>query len=165
MITNVNTASTSIWPNVSRQSNNRQQSPPVPQGFGRIGSNLSSDASGLTGRETEIFNRIQDKVGGPVKFNMGDYTCEQGRTLTVLGFTGFSASGERSPFMITHDMLREMAADENVYRERMAWVQEMLTQQNFMEKSLAENKMNAAREDAERRGNAVRAKVMSVVDS
>ena len=164
MIANINTTSTATWLSVNKQANNRQQ-PHVPQGFGRIGANLSSDVSGLTDKETEIFNKIQDKVGGLVKFNMGDYVCESGRKLTVLGFTGFSASGERSPFMITHDMLREMAADENVYHKQMAWVQEMLAQQNNTEKSLAENKMKAAQEDAERRSNAVRANIVSVVDS
>ena len=165
MINNVNTSSSTLWSNISRQVNNRQQQPHVPQGFGRIGANLSEDVSGLTDRETEIFNQIRDKIGGPVKFNLGDLTSDCGRTISVLGFTGFSALGERSPFMITHDMLREMATDENVYRERMAWVQEMLTQQNHMEKALAENKMRAAQEDIERRSNAVKANIMSVVDS
>ena len=165
MINNVNTSATTPWSMVGRQSNGRQQSPHIPQGFGRIGANLSATMPGITEREEEILNQIRDKVGGSVKFNLGDYTNDAGQTLTVLGFTGFGASGERSPFMITHDMLREMATDENVYRERMAWVQEMLTQQNFMERSLAENRMRAAQEDAERRGNAVRANIMSVADS
>ena len=165
MVNNVGTNSSAIWLSANKQTNKRQQAPHVPQGFGRIGANLSASVPDLTDRETEILNRIRDKVGGSVKFNMGDYTGDCGLTLSVLGFTGFSASGERSPFMITHGMLQQMAADDSVYHERMAWVQEMMQQQNTMERALAENKMRAAREDAERRSNAIRANVISIADS
>jgi len=48
MISNVNTTSTTLWPSVSRQSNNRQQSPNAPQGFGRISPELSSTVPGLS---------------------------------------------------------------------------------------------------------------------
>ena len=163
MVNNVGIGSNALWPSNNVKTKNQQQTPHVPQGFGRVGGNLTATAPNLTERESEIFDRIRDMVGGPVKFNLGCYTGECGRTITTIGFV--IGATERTPFMITHDMLREMAADENVYRERMAWVQEMLQLQNDSERSFAENKMRTAQEDAERRGNAIRSKVQSVVDS
>jgi hypothetical protein len=156
----VNNTLTSLFPKTSRQANSGQQ-PHVPQSFGRLGSNLSETMPDLTDREAEILNHIRKAAGGPVKFNLGDYTSACGLTISTLGFNGAGACGTRSPFMITHKMLSEMAADEVVYRERMAWIQEILHEQNTLEASLADGKRKAEQEDAERKAQQIRMRIMS----
>jgi len=128
------------------------------------GRNLTSSTQGLSYRETEILNQIQSTVGGPVKINLGS-TCEiSGFTIAFKGFGGASASGVRDPFMVTKNMLREMAENENKYNEWMSWVREQMQQQTELESWLSNNKRMAEQEDAERRSHQIRVNMMSVLD-
>ena len=79
------------------------------------GRNLTSSTQGLSKREKEIMKEIENMVGGPVKLNLGTKCETSGFTIAFKGFGGASASGVRDPFMITPDMLKEMAGDEGKY--------------------------------------------------
>jgi len=160
----INGANNSVLMLVDRQPNIRQQASSFREGFSYVGANVAETIPNLTDREVEILNRIKKAVGGPVKFSFGDYTSACGLTISTLGFNGAGACGTRSPFMITHGLLREMAEDESVYRERMGWIREALHEQNTLETSLADSRRKAEQEDAERKAQQVRMRIMATTD-
>jgi len=165
MINGINNNLFGQLPITSRHANSMRQNTSSSVGFGRIGANLVQTVPNLTDKEAEILNRISKLVGSAVKINQGDYTSDCGLTIATIGFDGVGACGTRSPFMITHKMLSRMAEDESVYRERMAWINETLQQQNTLESSLAENRRLAEEDDAERRAQHIRANIRNVADS
>ena len=128
------------------------------------GRNLTASTQGLSNREKEILNEIQNMVGGPVQLNLGTKCETSGFTIAFKGFGGASASGVRDPFMITKNMLREMAEDENKYNEWLSWIREQMQQQTELESWLSNNKRRAEQEDAERRSHQIRVSMMSVLD-
>jgi len=159
MLNSVNANSPTPWANVNRKIGTGQQS----TGPNRT---LKETVSDLTDRESEILARIREMVGSPVKFNMGDYTCnDRGLTLFMVGFDGVGASGYRPPFMITRDMLREMADDESVYHDRMEWVREALQHQSERERVFNEARLIIEQDEAERRAQQMRARIQEVTDS
>jgi len=131
--------------------------------------NTAETVSGLNYRETEILNQIRDKVstglGVPVKFNLDDgKQTERGLTLTLIGTGGASACGTRQPFMITRNMLSQMAECENKYRQLMSMVQEQIQQTISHENDLRSNLHQAEQEDAERRSHQIRNSMLAVLD-
>jgi hypothetical protein len=107
--------------------------------FGRpfaIGHNVAKTIPGLSYRETEILGEIREKVstslGIPVKFNLGRQS-DCGLTIALVGMTGASACGNRPPFLLTRNILTEMAEDEGKYQKRMSWIQQEMRQQAELE--------------------------------
>ena len=131
--------------------------------------NIAETVSGLNYRETEILNQIRDKVstglGVPVKFNLDDgKQTERGLTLTLIGTGGASACGTRQPFMITRNMLSQMAECENKYRQLMSVVQEQIQQTISLENALRANQQQAKQEDVERRSQQIRNSMLYAFD-
>ena len=155
MISNVNSTPFFVNPN----NIGRGKSIPLPNNFVQVNPNLVDTIPGLTEREAEILESIRELVGGSVMFNLGKHTSSNGLTVVQTGF-----NGRNTPFMVTHGMLREMAADENVYREQMELIQKSVRIQNDRERSFAENKTRAAQEDSERRSDVIRANVTVLTD-
>ena len=143
MMTGVNTQSTSPW---------------------MSGRNLTTSTQGLSYREVEALNKIKDAVGSSVKLNLGT-TCEKtGLTITFKGFLGASACGTRGPFMVTHQILSEMAEDQDKFNKWMQWVQDSLHQQSGLENWLKNNKRIAQQEDAQNGVLQTRANNMCALD-
>ncbi|MCL2357998.1 MAG: hypothetical protein FWC70_12740 [Defluviitaleaceae bacterium] len=125
---------------------------PLPENFFQVMPRLADTVAGLTERESEILESIRKSADGSVMFNLAEHTGSCGLTVVQTGF-----NGRNTPFMVTHGMLREMAADENVYREQMEQIQILVRSQNNREKP--ENIIRAAQQEAERRSYAIRAKM------
>jgi len=130
--------------------------------------NATKNANGLNYRETEIFNQIRDKVssslGVPVKINEGS-TSDCGQfTIALIGAGGASASGTRQPFMITRNMLAQMAEDENKYNHFMSMIQNQMQQTISLENSLRANLHQADQEDADRRSQQIRNSMLCTFD-
>ena len=141
---------------------------PIARSFPAWGNNAAKTASGLSCRETEILNQIRGKVsaglGVPVKFNEGEQSdCGQ-FTIALVGMNGASACGTRHPFLITRNMLTQMAECEDKYRHFMSMVQEHIQQVITLENSLRANQEQAEQEDAERRSHQIRNSMLSVLD-
>jgi len=130
--------------------------------------NTSKTASDLNYRETEILNQIRDKVsaglGVPVKINAGSQSdCGQ-FNVALIGVGGASACGTRQPFLITRNMLTQMAEDENKYSQLMSMIQEQIQQVITLENSLRSNQHQAEQENTERKSHQIRNNMLSVLD-
>ena len=108
--------------------------------------NVKADESKLSCKERRVLTQIRDKVGGPVKINLGQQSdCGQ-FTLKGIGFGGVSACGARPPFLVTAPMLKEMAGCEKAFRKFMVMIEGQLQKQAEMEASFG-NVRQAAQEN------------------
>ncbi|MCL2386036.1 MAG: hypothetical protein FWC89_00660 [Defluviitaleaceae bacterium] len=152
MISNVNSNSVPFFINPNNRG--RGKAIPLPENFVQVKPKLVDTVVGLTERENEILASIRKLVDGSVMFNLAEHTSSCGLTVVQTGF-----DGRNTPFMVTHGMLREMAEDENVYREQMEQIQLLVRSQNNRDRHLSENTIRAVQQDAERRSYAIRAKM------
>ena len=133
----------------------------------RMRSNVTKDESGLSYRESQILSLIRDIVGGPVELNLGQRS-DCGLTIAALGFAGASGCGSRPSFLITPNILREMAECEDKFHEHMSWIQRAVQQQTELENFLRNNKNkvqnNQDQQEVERRSLQIRLNMMSVLD-
>jgi len=123
----------------------------------------SAASPSLTSRETEILSQIQKMVGGSVKVNEGSQSA-CGLNIALIGFNGASVCGTRSPFMVTPNMLREMAEDDDKFQHWMSWIQQGMQRQTSFEGWLQDNKRQAEEMDADRRSQQIRTSMMSALD-
>jgi len=130
--------------------------------------NAHKTVSGLTNRETEVLNQIRDKVsaalGVPVMINKGEQSdCGQ-FNMAFTGVVGVSATGPRQPFLITPNMLTQMAEDENKFHHFMAKIQEQIETAIMRENQFRNNHAQAEQDDSERRGQQIRNSIMLMTD-
>ena len=135
--------------------------------------NAASKADlGLSNREKEIFNQISDKVsaqlGVPVIINKGTQSdCGQ-FNLALTGVVGVTANGPRAPFLITTNMLTQMAECEEKYNFLMAKIQEQIQtaimRENQARANFAKAEQMDAEEDAQRREQQIRNSLMQMTD-
>ena len=135
--------------------------------------NAASKADlGLSNREKEIFNQISDKVsaqlGVPVIINKGMQSdCGQ-FNLALTGVVGVTANGPRDPFLVTPNMLTQMAECEEKYNFLMAKIQEQIQtaimRENQARANFAKAEQMDAKEDAQRREQQIRNSLMQMTD-
>jgi len=124
---------------------------------------VATSVSDLNFRETEIVNRIQNKLsslGSSLKFDVGH------NSVSLTMFIG-DKTDNPPPFVLSRQVLAEMAEDKNVYREWMSKIQEMVSQQSgnqFSASGQGEVENYLAERNVERRSQQIRANMMSVLD-
>jgi len=131
------------------------------------GNNVVKNVEGLSIREEEILAQLrqmlQEGLGVPVKFNLG-YTSSGGLTVAFVGIIGANADRERLPFLITRNMLSEMAADEAAYRKWMDMAKRQIDEIPKKEDALRANMQKHEQNMSERRQMLSRARMQLMFD-
>jgi len=117
----------------------------------------------LNFRETEIVRRIQDKLsslGSSLKFDVGH------NSVSVTMFIGGKTDAP-APFVLSRQLLAEMAEDEDKYREWMSKIQDMVSQRRanqFGVSGQSEIENHLAQKAAELRSHQIRVGMMYALD-
>ena len=129
--------------------------------------NTTKDETGLTYREREMLGKIRNMIGSPVKLNLGVQN-ESGFTLAETGFWPTPENSTRPPFLITQNILAEMAECEQKFNEHMIWIQRAIQQQAYLENSFGNVRSKVGTDpsqvEAERRSHQIRLSMMAALD-
>jgi hypothetical protein len=119
--------STNMFRTGFNANNSFRQRSPIPDG-------VVASIDNLTDRESEIINQIKARVGIPVKIDLGrEFETAKGTfTLQSMGFTSTGATGDarNRVFLLSRQMLADMAADDTRYRDIMASIENAIALEN-----------------------------------